>query len=74
MLRTGRWKLVVHHGLPASAGARSGQLFDLRADRQESQNLWSDPKHREQRSRLTEIPLDVLVAAEDRRAPRLADW
>ena len=74
MLRKGRWKLIVHHGLPATARERSGLMFDLTADPQELHNLWNDPACREQRAELTETLLDVLVATENRSADRMSDW
>jgi arylsulfatase A-like enzyme len=74
MLRTGSWKIIVHSGPPATTRERAGQFFDLAADPQELRNLWSDPAAQEQRLRLTEMLLDVLVAVEDRSAPRLSDW
>jgi len=74
MLRHGEWKLVVHHGRPSSGRERTGQLFNLAADPDELQNLWRHPAHRDQRMRLTELLLEVLVATEDRSAPRFSDW
>lgn len=74
MLRHGQWKLIVHHGRPSTSRERTGQLFDLAVDSAELHNLWDDPAHRDQRRRLTELLLDVLVATEDRGAPRLSDW
>jgi arylsulfatase len=74
MLRRGRHKLVVHHGHPATARARTGELFDLEADPQELVNLWDDPAHRGLRTELQEHLLDALVATEDRSQPREAYW
>jgi arylsulfatase len=74
MLRTGSWKLIVHHGEPATERERSGELYDLASDPMELSNLWDDPDHRETRSRLQERLLDVLVATEDRTQPRQASW
>jgi len=74
MLRWGRHKLVVHHGDPATARARTGELFDLEVDPQEVHNLWDDPASREIRTALQERLLDVLVATEDRSQPREAHW
>lgn len=74
MLRHDRWKLVVHHGRPVTDRDRTGQLFDLVADPHELDNLWEHLGHREQRTRLQEMLLDVLVATEDRSQPRHSDW
>jgi arylsulfatase A-like enzyme len=72
MLRHGRWKLVVHHGTPASSRERTGELYDLESDPDELVNRWADPAHREVRAELSELLLDVLVGVEDRSRPRLA--
>ncbi|TDE90758.1 DUF4976 domain-containing protein [Occultella glacieicola] len=74
MLRHDRWKLVVHHGPPATARASSGELYDLEADPDELTNLWDDPTSRATRSALQGKLIDVLVATEDRSNPRLAPW
>ncbi|HEX3002972.1 MAG TPA: sulfatase-like hydrolase/transferase [Angustibacter sp.] len=74
MLRHDRWKLVVHHGAPATARERSVELYDLEADPSELTNLWSDPAHAQTRASLCELLLDVLVSTEDRSQPRLSDW
>lgn len=74
MLRRGQHKLVVHHGPPATARPRSGELYDLAVDSQELTNLWDDPRCRELRTALQEHLLDVLVATEDRSQPREAYW
>ena len=74
MLRHDRWKLVVHHGAPASGRARTGELYDLATDPDELTNLWEDGAARQARADLQEKLLDVLVAAEDRSNPRLAHW
>jgi arylsulfatase A-like enzyme len=74
MLRHDRWKLVVHHGPPASRRARTGELYDLEADPDELTNLWEDDAARRTRADLQEKLVDVLVAVEDRSSPRIADW
>jgi arylsulfatase len=74
MLRHGRWKLVVHHGAPASTRARTGELYDLESDPDELVNRWGDPGHRDVRVELQELLIDVLVGVEDRSRPRLAHW
>jgi arylsulfatase len=74
MLRHDRWKLVVHHGPPASARERTGELYDLAADPDELTNRWADPAHRDIRADLQELLFNVLVVTEDRSRPRLAHW
>ena len=74
MLRHDRWKLVVHHGLPASTRERTGELYDLVEDPQELVNLWSDTGHTSAKVELQELLLDVLVATEDRSRTRLSHW
>ncbi|MQA02189.1 MAG: sulfatase-like hydrolase/transferase [Streptosporangiales bacterium] len=74
MLRHDRWKLVVHHGEPATARERTGELYDLVADPAELVNRWDDDTCREVRTVLHEQLLDVLVGTEDRHRGRLSDW
>ncbi|HEY6738356.1 MAG TPA: sulfatase-like hydrolase/transferase [Actinopolymorphaceae bacterium] len=74
MLRYGDHKLVVHHGSPASARERTGELYDLAADPQELTNLWNSPDHVDLRLALQEKLLDVLVETEDRSERREAFW
>lgn len=72
MLRHGDWKVVVHHGAPASARERDGELYDLRADPHEQVNLWHDPGAASRRLDLERMLLDALVATEDRSRVRLS--
>lgn len=74
MLRHDRWKLVVHHGGPASGRERTGELYDMAADPDDLVNRWADPAHREVRAELQELLIDVLVGIEDRSRPRLSHW
>ena len=74
MLRRGTHKLIVHHGPPATARPRSGELYDLQADPFELTNLWDAPASRELRLDLEATLLDALVATEGRSQPREAYW
>ena len=74
MLRHSRYKLVVHHGAPATPRQRAGELYDLAADPGELRNLWDAADHRQARTALQELLLDVLAATEDRSQTREAYW
>jgi arylsulfatase len=74
MLRHDRYKLIVYHGPPATDRPRTGELYDLAADPQELQNLWDVPSHRQTRTELQELLLDVLISTEDRSRAREAYW
>jgi arylsulfatase len=74
MLRRGRHKLVLHHGDPATARQRTGELYDLGADPQELTNLWDASQAQALRAELQEVLLDALVATEDRTQPRQVPW
>ena len=74
MVRRGPYKLVTHHGAPASGRPRGGELYDLAVDPDELTNLYDDPAHRELRQEMSELTTDVLVGTEDRHAVREAPW
>lgn len=74
MLRTPDWKIVVHHGAPATARERDGELYDLRDDPDELRNLWDVSDAGEVRHRLEVFLLDALVATEDRSRPRISSF
>ncbi len=74
MLRRGPHKLVVHHGAPATARERDGELYDLDSDPDELVNLFHQPRAGELRVSLQEALIDVLVATEDRFRPRVSDF
>jgi arylsulfatase len=65
-IRTRNWKLTFYQGKPY------GELFDLRNDPQEYDNLWADPARRRIRTELTQQLLDLLVATEDPLPKRIA--
>ena len=54
MLRTDRYKLVVHHG------ARDGELYDLEADPDEFDNLWWDSRYRDVKGELLHRLIDAF--------------
>jgi arylsulfatase A-like enzyme len=74
MLRDERYKVVVHHGPPATERAGAGELYDLDNDPDELKNLWADPSHAGTRARLVEHLLNALVATENRTSPRISFW
>ncbi|APX31693.1 hypothetical protein BH708_01975 [Brachybacterium sp. P6-10-X1] len=74
MVRRGSWKIVVHHGRPATDRDRTGELYDLAADPDELDNLWDVPAQQEQRTKMMGVVLDVLAATEDRSRERLAPF
>jgi arylsulfatase len=59
MIRDSRHKLILYHGTGL------GELFDLRNDPWEHENLWERGEHRESRARLTSASLDRLAASID---------
>jgi arylsulfatase A-like enzyme len=68
MWRTRDWKLITYlPGVVADAGARvheaRGELYDLRADPNEYENLYDDPGHLSVRERLTRELLMHLASA-----------
>ncbi len=74
MLRRGDYKLVVYHGAPATIRPRTGELYNLRHDPRELNNLWNDAGHAQTRVELQEFLLDTLIETEDRTQPREAFW
>lgn len=74
MLRHDQWKLIVHHGAPATTRDRTGELYHLGTDPGELHNLWDDPTVADAKTALHEMLLDVLVATEPRHGKREAEW
>ncbi len=65
MLRTEHEKIVVYHGTD------QGELYDLRSDPDEFNNLWDAPDHRDQKLRLMKMCFDASVLSMDPHPPRL---
>ncbi len=65
MLRTEDEKIVVYHGTD------QGELYDLRSDPDEFNNLWDAPDHRDQKLRLLRQCFDASVLSMDPHPPRL---
>jgi arylsulfatase A-like enzyme len=59
MIRNERYKLVIYHGHDI------GELFDLRQDPGEFQNLWDEPEHRDVQFDLMKKSFDALAFAVD---------
>ncbi|MDE0112791.1 MAG: sulfatase-like hydrolase/transferase [Albidovulum sp.] len=74
MLRQDQYKLVIWHGIPATARETDGELYDLAADPGELNNLYHSPAHRDLRESLKDQLLNVLDATEDRSQPRVSNW
>ncbi len=68
MVRTSRWKLV--HFLDESFG----QLFDLANDPGETQNLWDDPEHVDQKRELLDALREWRIASDYRTQEWAAAW
>ncbi len=83
MLRQDRYKLIVHHGPPATDRVRTGELYDLADDPREERNLWDEPAARRDQGRVGAVagrrsgrhrrsqsaPRGVLVALRSRDNP-----
>lgn len=67
-IRTKDWKLVVYQGKPY------GELYDLRNDPKEFDNLWDDPARRATREELTARLLDLYVSTDNPLPERLAPY
>jgi len=55
MRRDRNWKIVWY------AGEKDGELYDLRADPEERENLWFDPRHAERKERWIDEMKDRMV-------------
>ena len=65
MLVDERYKLVVYHGHEV------GELYDLREDPDEFDNLWDSPEHREVKLSLMKRLFDALMLSTDPGQPRV---
>ncbi len=72
MLRTREHKVVVYHSL--SGDDIDGELYDLRSDPDEFENLWNDPQHRDLRHELVRRCFDRSVFTLDPLPPRLGPF
>ena len=68
MVRSDDWKLVHFVDWP------DGQLFDLRRDPDEVDNLWDDPRHAEKKSELLGVLRDWRINSGARTARWAAPW
>jgi arylsulfatase A-like enzyme len=68
MLRTREEKIVVYHGTD------QGELYDLKNDPDEFENLWSAPEHTEHKLRLMKACFDASVFTMDPSPPRLGPF
>ncbi len=67
-LRTHDWKLI-HY-----PGEEYGELYDLRSDPGEFDNLWAEETHRAQRREMERMLLDRLMLAQDPLPERHYEW
>ena len=65
MLRTENEKIVVYHGTD------QGELYDLKSDPDEFNNLWDVQDHQAQKLRLMKMCFDASVLSMDPDPPRL---
>ena len=68
MLRTREEKVVVYHGTD------QGELYDLKSDPDEFENLWSDASHVERKMRMMKACFDASVFTMDPAPPRLGPF
>ncbi|MBN1837085.1 MAG: sulfatase-like hydrolase/transferase [Spirochaetales bacterium] len=67
-LRSRDWRMTYY------AGRSFGELYDLNQDPHEFVNLWDDPEHRSVKEELKTALLDRLIATEDRKQRREANY
>ncbi|SDS63837.1 sulfatase-like hydrolase/transferase [Microlunatus soli] len=74
MLRSGRHKITIWHGDPATDRAAEGELYDLDTDPAELHNLWHQPGSEQLRTEMLIKLVDTQTGVEDRSRPRVAVW
>jgi len=67
-LRTRDWKLIYYPGCPY------GELYDLKSDPDEFENLWSEARYLEKRKELEGLLLERLASSEDPLPQRQHEW
>ena len=67
-VRTRDWKLIHYPGAPY------GELYDLRNDPDEFENLWSAPRYGEKRREMEKLLLDRLCDSEDPLPQMVYEW
>jgi arylsulfatase A-like enzyme len=67
-LRTKEWKLIHYPDAPY------GELYSLKNDPDEFENLWADPQYSKTRKDMEELLLNKLFAAEDPLPERNLSW
>jgi arylsulfatase A-like enzyme len=68
MLRTVNEKIIVYHG------TNQGELYNLKCDPNEYENLWDDPSHTNNKLRLMKACFDASVFTMDPSPPRLGPF
>ena len=68
MLRTRNEKIIVYHG------TNQGELYNLKCDPNEYENLWDDPSHTNNKLRLMKTCFDASVFTMDPSPPRLGPF
>ena len=68
MVRTRTHKLAAFHGM------KVGELYDLRHDPDEFDNLWDSPAHSDVKMEMMTLCFDASVFIQDPLPMRLADW
>ena len=62
------------HKCAVYAGIEVGELYDLRADPDEFDNLWDDPRHRDLKMDMIKVCFDASILTQDPLPERIADW
>ncbi|MCX6376498.1 MAG: DUF4976 domain-containing protein, partial [Armatimonadetes bacterium] len=62
------------HKIAVYAGIEQGELYDLKADPDEFDNLWDSPAHKDLKHDLVKMCFDASVCTTDPLPERVADW